>query len=109
MESVADDLHCNGFPLGFQSLPFSKQKKIFYDHLYRIIDRYVIPKQFHIEELSASVQDEDIAQNPHVGQICQDHMYISASSRLPKQHLPDTLRFMSDHAYADPSLRIAEA
>ena len=102
MESVDDDPHSNCFPLGFQSLPFSKQKKIFYDHLYRIIDRNVIPKQFHIEELSASVQDEDIAQNPHVGQICQDHMYISASSRLPKQHLPD-------HAYADPSLRIAEA
>ena len=27
-------------------------------------------------------------------------MYISASSRLPKRHLPDTLRSMSDHAHA---------
>ena len=46
MENETDEPHANAFGFNVSSLPLVEKKKVLYHHLNRIIDLYVIPKQY---------------------------------------------------------------
>ena len=77
MRNTTDTPHANTFPPGFASLPFHKRKELFFDRLLRIIDRYVIPKQFLLEQSQQLQQPspEDVHRNPHFQRVTHEHMY----------------------------------
>ena len=70
MKSVKDTPHFNGFSDDIKSLELHRKKKVFYERLERIVDEYVVPRQY-------SQQSNDVvtaaSENPHLQRIQHDH------------------------------------
>lgn len=112
MSTIDDRPHSNSFPAGFASLPFSKRKALFFDRLYRIIDRYVIPKQFLLEQPAAEEMQpapSDVVMNPHFQRVSHEHRYDAppTSSGTTPRPLPPTIREALDSMQAPQSVQSA--
>ena len=109
MRNTTDTPHANTFPPGFASLPFHKRKELFFDRLLRIIDRYVIPKQFLLEQSQQLQQPspEDVHRNPHFQRVTHERMYGVAPPPpgTATRHLPSTIQEALDHPEAPQSIQ----
>lgn len=119
MSSTDDHPHSNAFPDGFSSFPAPKRKKVVLDKLLQIVDRYVIPRQFYLEQPQHSQQPHrpqqpqlpqqphpvDIRRNPHYQVIAHEHSY-SAPPPTPRPHrLPSTITQVLDRREAPQAIR----
>lgn len=104
MSSVKDTPHSNAFPPGFAGLPLYKRKKIFFDRLFKIIDRYVIPKQFLLEQPTLP-QQREADHNPHLSRVIHEHSYSGPLAGPVVRHLPSTTTDVLDRAEAPQSIK----
>ena len=102
MESVNDTPKSNGFSEDFKTLPWSTKKQLVFNCLFAIVDRYVIPQQFHMQYHHQTFQLSN-SDNPHAMQILQEHIYLNPPIQGKKRRLPKSNVY--DRPYATVAVK----
>ena len=68
MCSVSDEPHSNGFPSNIAEMELYRRKNIFFSKLGKIIDEYVVPRDFSVEKVKPATTQSTTG-NPHLARI----------------------------------------
>lgn len=112
MGNVDDVPQTSAFPADVATLPLPQKWKNFHDQLCQIVDRYVIPKQYLLNDNSVSsslsVTSSTSFVNPHADRVEREHSY-TIRPVVEHRQLPLTVARHSQRKKASESVkRIAE-
>ena len=87
MYSVSDEPHSNGFPSNIAEMELYRRKNIFFSKLGKIIDEYVVPRDFSVEKVKPATTQSTTG-NPHLARIYLEHQYCSVPVQCQQRSLP---------------------
>ena len=87
MRSTSDEPHSNGFPVNIRGMEQYRRTKILFDKLGRIIDEYVVPREFSVEK-ERPATSQSTTGNPHLARIHIEHQYCSVPVQCRQRRLP---------------------
>ena len=109
MATTSDEPHSNGFPSNISEIEQHHRKKMFFERLGRIIDEYVVPREFSDETRQpTSNLVLSSAINPHVTQISAEHQYTAIQTRQPHHRsLPTAVTSAAPRSQASQTVKKA--
>lgn len=106
MKSVTDEPDASVLPPGIADLPLDQRQKQFLSHLCRIVDRYIIPKQYIVNAESASTGSTPLrhSDNPHACRVELEHSYTHVAHR-DSRYLPRSITQAAQRCGVPPAIR----
>ena len=106
MRSISDKPHSNGFPANIREMEQYHCKKMLFDKLGRIIDEYVVPREFSVEKEQPATS-QSMTGNPHLARIHIEHQYYSVPVQCRQRRLPASVTSAAHHSQASQLVKKA--
>ena len=109
MSNTCDEPHSNGFPSNVREMEQYHRKKMLFDKLGRIIDEYVVPREFNVEKQKPATTQSNTA-NPHLARILIEHQYCSVPVQCKQRRqrrLPASVTSAADRSRASQAVKKA--
>ena len=109
MATTLDEPHSNGFPSNISEIERHHRKKMFFERLGRIIDEYVVLREFSDETRQPSSNPVlSSAINPHVTRISTEHQYTAIQTWQPRHRsLPTAVTSAAPRSQASQTVKKA--
>ena len=98
MKNIDDKPHTSGFPDDVAQLSPKERWKLFLKRLREIVDKYVIPKQFNLSDVSEKEKNLQSG-NPHGRRVQQEHSYGAYQACPPQgRQLPRSITEVTERS-----------